>query len=493
MGDGGGEQPVVEGHIAALFGFPVEAVAKFGDGRRLAGRRGFKDGQRLRQAGAAETNDAVGQDVHEIERMPRAGDLPAGGVIPAGIPGAGFGFGAGVALPQAENHARLGGGAIRAGGGCIGLCNGIDAGRHRLERVPIAFQVAQQLGDEVVQRKVAHGGRIVQIFQGKGFMAQPQQLFVAESDFRFGVGLGKRIRKWIFVAAGGDVGQGHARLHPALQPQVLLHIGRGPVVHHLHGGSAAANAVNAPEPLDNAHRVPVDVVVDHSVAVLQVLPLRDAVGGNQQVNVGRAGGGRIRPAAAGHGGKVGEDGVEIVVAGALARAGKGFIAGHHRDVDAQLRGQAAQLVVQVFCRILEGGEYQQLAVGIAVPVGGGVCHFVADCPFDFRQLAVPFRRNGLDLRQGGGEGSPILPQIVRPARQIQFQQPVRMAAAVDEKLLILVIVVGQHVGAGQGICRRVGSRSVKCRLPVVTVAVNPVQQGVNLADGAFQRQRQRVG
>ena len=46
-----------------------------------------------------------------------------------------------------------------------------------------------------------------------------------------------------------------------------------------------ADTVDAAEPLDDANGVPVDVVVDHHVAVLQVLALGDAVRGDQNVDV----------------------------------------------------------------------------------------------------------------------------------------------------------------------------------------------------------------
>jgi hypothetical protein len=50
-----------------------------------------------------------------------------------------------------------------------------------------------------------------------------------------------------------------------------------------------ADAVDAAEALDDAHRVPVDVVVDEPVAVLQVLAFGDAVGGDQQVELALVG------------------------------------------------------------------------------------------------------------------------------------------------------------------------------------------------------------
>lgn len=45
-----------------------------------------------------------------------------------------------------------------------------------------------------------------------------------------------------------------------------------------------ADPVDPSEPLNDAHRVPVDVIVDAVVAVLEVLAFGDAVGGNQNVD-----------------------------------------------------------------------------------------------------------------------------------------------------------------------------------------------------------------
>ena len=43
----------------------------------------------------------------------------------------------------------------------------------------------------------------------------------------------------------------------------------------------AADSVYAPEPLNNANRIPVNIIIDEQIAVLKVLPLRNAVCGNQ--------------------------------------------------------------------------------------------------------------------------------------------------------------------------------------------------------------------
>jgi hypothetical protein len=71
-----------------------------------------------------------------------------------------------------------------------------------------------------------------------------------------------------------------------------------------------ADAVDTAEALDDAHRVPVDVVVDEPVAVLQVLAFADAVGGDQQVDLALMA--RSARALLGSGRKGGEDAGEIL-------------------------------------------------------------------------------------------------------------------------------------------------------------------------------------
>ena len=49
----------------------------------------------------------------------------------------------------------------------------------------------------------------------------------------------------------------------------------------------AADTVDAPEPLDDAHRVPMNIVVNQVVAILQSLSFGDTVGRNEHVNLRR--------------------------------------------------------------------------------------------------------------------------------------------------------------------------------------------------------------
>ena len=93
----------------------------------------------------------------------------------------------------------------------------------------------------------------------------------------------------VFLPGGRHIQQHHAAADPLLEVDVLLQLHVGPEVHQLDALVGGANAVDPAEALDDANRVPVDVVVDQLVAVLEVLTFGDAVGGDEQVDFAFAG------------------------------------------------------------------------------------------------------------------------------------------------------------------------------------------------------------
>ena len=78
-------------------------------------------------------------------------------------------------------------------------------------------------------------------------------------------------------------------LTPLLQVDVFLQFHVGPEIDELDALVGRADAINAAEALNDAHGIPVDVVVDQPVAVLEVLPLGDAVRCDEQVKFALAG------------------------------------------------------------------------------------------------------------------------------------------------------------------------------------------------------------
>ena len=55
--------------------------------------------------------------------------------------------------------------------------------------------------------------------------------------------------------------------------------------HKLDNAVAAADAVDAAEPLDDAHGIPMDIVIHEIIAVLEVLPFGNAVRCNQEIDI----------------------------------------------------------------------------------------------------------------------------------------------------------------------------------------------------------------
>src|SRR5437868_586289 len=89
----------------------------------------------------------------------------------------------------------------------------------------------------------------------------------------------------IVLEGGGDVYKRHARFNAILEVDVPVEVLGGPEVDKLDAVAGAPDTVDPAEALDNADRIPVNVVVDQVVAVLKVLAFADAVGSYEQVNL----------------------------------------------------------------------------------------------------------------------------------------------------------------------------------------------------------------
>ena len=114
---------------------------------------------------------------------------------------------------------------------------------------------------------------------------------------------------------------------------MYLFVRRGPEVDELDGVVGATDAVDTTKALDDAHRVPVDVVVDEIVAVLQVLAFGNAVGGDEEVYFAILRHGLHLAPLFGAWSEVGEDVGEVSLAeGAAVGA---CAARHQGDVNAQ--------------------------------------------------------------------------------------------------------------------------------------------------------------
>jgi hypothetical protein len=172
----------------------------------------------------------------------------------------------------------------------------------------------------------------------------------------------------------------------------LLRSGVGQKVDELDCLVLAADAVDTAEALDDAHRVPVDVVVHQQVAVLQVLALGDAVGGDENVDLAVLRHGfHLRPLL-GAGCEVDEYLSEIRLAEGRA-VGFGS-AGYQCDVDTQfLARPVLHFFIEVGRRIGEGAEDDDLAVLLPMAFGRRMLDLVLD---DFLELGKLGVASGVD-------------------------------------------------------------------------------------------------
>jgi len=151
----------------------------------------------------------------------------------------------------------------------------------RLPRVPLGLDIVQQVHAEIIEPQIRDGNACPDVLHLDDFFLQTAQLFPPVGHVRaFG-------SQYVVVACGRDIRDDHAAFHPFFQADVFIQRHVGPVVDQLDAGIGRADTVYAAKALDDAHRIPVDVVIHQIVAILQVLAFGKAVRGNEHVYFGR--------------------------------------------------------------------------------------------------------------------------------------------------------------------------------------------------------------
>ena len=89
----------------------------------------------------------------------------------------------------------------------------------------------------------------------------------------------------IVIAGSGHVHNLHSGFYLRFQIDILIQSNIGPEIDKLDHLVFAANTVNTAKTLNNADRVPMNIVVDKIIAVLEVLTFGDTVGSNQNINI----------------------------------------------------------------------------------------------------------------------------------------------------------------------------------------------------------------
>ena len=174
----------------------------------------------------------------------------------------------------------------------------------------------------------------------------------------------------VIRAGRSDIHQRHARLDPIFQIDVLIEIICGPEIDEINHFIQTADPVNPAKALNNPYRVPVNIVIDQQIAILEVLAFGDTIGGDQQVNLLLLRHGFHLVPLFGSGREVDQNFVELRPAqGGAIRTGS---PGNQRDTYTQILGQFLQLLVQIRGGIGKGAEHHDLAIRFTPPIDRGI-------------------------------------------------------------------------------------------------------------------------
>ncbi len=148
----------------------------------------------------------------------------------------------------------------------------------RMLQAGSVFQAGKQVKTELIQPQIHDGNARVHILHVHHLALQTFQLLAPIFKVAF------LFRRYgIVIARTCQHRHLHAGFHPSFQVNVFVKSHVRPVVHKLNHLVARADAVDTPETLNDAHGIPMDVVIDETVTILQVLSLADAVGSDKHV------------------------------------------------------------------------------------------------------------------------------------------------------------------------------------------------------------------
>ena len=160
------------------------------------------------------------------------------------------------------------------------LCNNGVQSFRRGFNVLVLLHVFEQIKPELIESQIHDGNAAGHVLNVHDFFLQPLELCAAVFKITFFLGVDQ-----VIVAGRGHDRNLHAGFHTAFQVDILVEVHIRPEVYELDMVVSASDTVNSSEPLDNAHRVPMNVIVDEVVAVLQVLTFGNTVGCNQNIKL----------------------------------------------------------------------------------------------------------------------------------------------------------------------------------------------------------------
>ena len=89
----------------------------------------------------------------------------------------------------------------------------------------------------------------------------------------------------VFFSSRRHIQEHHAPANAGLEIQIFVQLHVRPEVDQLDLRVAGANPVDASEALNDPDRIPMNIVIDEVVAVLEVLAFRNAICGDQKIDL----------------------------------------------------------------------------------------------------------------------------------------------------------------------------------------------------------------
>ena len=163
--------------------------------------------------------------------------------------------------------------------GLVALDHRVNARRHPVD-IRILLVVGNQVHPEIVETKVGNGYTARDILEINGLVLHLLELLAAVFKIALFV-----LVDVVIVASGRHDHRVHTVLDTRFEVDVMVKILVWPEVNELDDIVLGTDAVNTAKTLNDAHGVPVNVVIHQVIRVLKVLALRDAVRGDEDVDI----------------------------------------------------------------------------------------------------------------------------------------------------------------------------------------------------------------
>ena len=144
--------------------------------------------------------------------------------------------------------------------------------------VVMLLHIGEQIKTKLIQSQIHYRYTCIHLLNINHFVLQTFQLLttIFEVAFLFG-------RNWIVIACRGHNRHFHTCLDTSFEVDIFVKVHIGPIVDKLYHFVARANTVDTPKTLNNAHWIPMYIVINQVITILQVLTFGDTIGGYQQI------------------------------------------------------------------------------------------------------------------------------------------------------------------------------------------------------------------